>query len=669
MTNLEPIQKPFVLSNPRQKRIFNRLQSLVGFGPALFYKDACMLMASKQPISSTSHLVAHLLRDIESALRDVLETFVDPQVLINIRNQSGEVSHKDEVLVILSALELSENQSLKKMWLGLTGRNNIRALHSRAHRNALASPRPLDSDFFVFWSEIEQILDTVLDVFESKYLKIHEVLEDLKAKQDPENKDALFLKDHVPNNYAAFNYFFQDLDNPAWLQPLGDNDIFSCPPAPIFNAEDGTISNPVWPQSRYLTRMASINPDTVLEIALEIDTENTSVQCDLIDTACAMPASYSSKLVPKIIGWLQKPFFFYSHKIFPLVTHLARNGEVDIALTLSRELLSFVPIEDVAKTEGNQRPSEGRPRIHPFEFEQFIIETLPILIKVEPYKTFLMLIDLLNETLEQGKQSQTTDGPAHSEIWLPAIEPNPQNSEHAEPKSLLISSVRDAAAYLVEKSPERFEEVIQELEQWNWTSFKRLVLHLLWRFGDKHINLVSKKILDKELFDNPLCYHEYMLLASTYFHRLKLKDKNKFLKWIENGPENKEHQEYWQLRRLSMLKHSLPKRWKRRFDVLKDKYGEVEHPDLLFWSSGVMTGPTSPISQDQIAKMSLEDLVTFLQQWRQPSGFTMDSPEGISRTLTSVVANNPERFALSSHLFTKIDPTYIEVFCLDSERR
>jgi len=51
--------------------------------------------------------------------------------------------------------------------------------------------------------------------------------------------------------------------------------------------------------------------------------------------------------------------------------------------------------------------------------------------------------------------------------------------------------------------------------------------------------------------------------------------------------------------------------------------------------------------------------VAFLQQWRQPTSFTMESPEGISRTLKTVVANDPERFALSSLLFTKADPTYI----------
>jgi len=658
MTLPEQNKKLFVFSNPRQKRIFDKLQNLVGIGPALFYKDACILMAAEEPISSTTHLVAHLLRDIESALRDVLEAFVDPNDLQKIRNQSGEKHHANEVQVILSALEISENE-IENRWLGLTGKENVRALHSRAHRNSLASPRSLDDDFLNFWSDMEQILDTVLDVFESKYLKIHELLEVLRTKQNPGKKDAKYLKDHIPNNYAAFNFFFQELDNPAWLKPLADNGIFSYPPPPIINTEDGTISNPLWPQSQYLSRMASISPDIVLNITLDIETENTNVRGDLIDVANALPASYSAKLVPKIIGWLQKPFFFFPHKVFPLVIHLASNDEIDKALQLSRELLRFSPIKDVAINEENRTPAEPRPRIHSYEFEQFLSKTIPDVVRVEPYNTFLMLSNSLEEALEYGKRHQPADYRDYSEIWRPAIEPNPQNTERIEPKNLLISSIRDAATFLVEKNPERLEDAIDELEKQKWTSFIRLSLHLLWRFGDKHLNLVSRRIVNKSLFDDPSVYHEYMLLASSCFSQLGTKDKNTFLGWIEEGPENKEYKDYWQLRRLTMLEQSLPKLWQERHDVLKEKFGDVEHPDLLSWSSGVMSGPSSPISHQKISTMSIDDLVEFLQQWQQPSDFTMDSPEGIARTLASVVENDPERFALSSFEFTKTDPTYL----------
>jgi hypothetical protein len=68
--SLAPIYR---LSDPRQTRTYERLARLVGPGPAAFFLDTCRLMDEGRPFRSTTHLVAHLLREIESALRDVLE--------------------------------------------------------------------------------------------------------------------------------------------------------------------------------------------------------------------------------------------------------------------------------------------------------------------------------------------------------------------------------------------------------------------------------------------------------------------------------------------------------------------------------------------------------------------------------------------------------------------
>ena len=60
--------------DPRQRRIYERLFRLVGAGLADFYRDACGLVEATQPVPTTSHLVGHLVREIESGLRKVLET-------------------------------------------------------------------------------------------------------------------------------------------------------------------------------------------------------------------------------------------------------------------------------------------------------------------------------------------------------------------------------------------------------------------------------------------------------------------------------------------------------------------------------------------------------------------------------------------------------------------
>src|SRR5207249_3549236 len=131
---------------------------------------------------------------------------------------------------------------------------NEYGLHARAHRDSLAPPRPLDDDFRIFWSEMEAILDVILDKLESCYLEFHRVLDGLLVKPSPTDADIKVLRDHVPNNLVTYHYFFQKLSSPAWLEPLAAAGFFEDPPKPIQD-EKGVGFAP-WPQSQYLARMA-----------------------------------------------------------------------------------------------------------------------------------------------------------------------------------------------------------------------------------------------------------------------------------------------------------------------------------------------------------------------------------------------------------------------------
>ena len=96
MEPLESTLKPFRFKDPRQEWIYQKLLLLVGPGPAAFYQDACRLMTEGLPFETTTHLVAHLLREIESALRDVLESVVEHTERLKKKVGSGEEKHNAE---------------------------------------------------------------------------------------------------------------------------------------------------------------------------------------------------------------------------------------------------------------------------------------------------------------------------------------------------------------------------------------------------------------------------------------------------------------------------------------------------------------------------------------------------------------------------------------------
>src|SRR6266516_3025421 len=82
---MEPPNKPSFrlsdFSDARQERIYQRLSKRISEGTAAFYRDTCRLRGNPYLFDSTTHLAAHLLRDVESAVRDVvLPNEYQPQV-------------------------------------------------------------------------------------------------------------------------------------------------------------------------------------------------------------------------------------------------------------------------------------------------------------------------------------------------------------------------------------------------------------------------------------------------------------------------------------------------------------------------------------------------------------------------------------------------------------
>src|SRR5713226_7561770 len=58
-------------TDPQQERIYQRIRNRISEGVAVCYRDVCRLRNNPLLFESTTHLVAHLLRDMESAIRSM----------------------------------------------------------------------------------------------------------------------------------------------------------------------------------------------------------------------------------------------------------------------------------------------------------------------------------------------------------------------------------------------------------------------------------------------------------------------------------------------------------------------------------------------------------------------------------------------------------------------
>lgn len=185
-----------------------------------------------------------------------------------VKKNSNDEKHKTEIRAVLRTLEIPETDAVAEIWLKLPGGED--GLHKHAHRKDLAPPRILDNDFEDFWKKMNELLDVVLDRFETRAAEIQAKLDQLLAKPTPEEKDICFLKLSTPNSAFALGYFFDRLESPDWLKLLYEADFFKNPPGKETDLEAMTYRFPDWAQSRYLIKVAPHDPEIVLTIAIEL---------------------------------------------------------------------------------------------------------------------------------------------------------------------------------------------------------------------------------------------------------------------------------------------------------------------------------------------------------------------------------------------------------------
>ncbi len=660
-----PAPQPVRLSDPRQRRIYEELKEVVGPGPAAFFLDACWLMTSPGQLHSTAHLVAHLLREIESALRTLFRPVVE-------REGSAEdsCSRKDEIRIILQSIGITEGAPEAQAWFELAEK-----LHGLAHRRGLDTPRTL-GEISDLWEKSQVLLDVLLRAFRERFLAWLHVLDELLAKPQPTNEDVTRVAQQVPSNAVTRGYFFERLQYPGWIEPLRRKGFFQYPPAPTRDEEEGTIRFPRWPEARYLVRMAKHKPELVAQIIREMeDTDNAAVLTDLVDALLAMPPEVSAKLAEKAKRWAEIPYLLLLEKSWQLILHLAEGRKTEEARSIAWVLLDILPDprqqQGAALDDPYRLLPEPRARFDIWEYVEILKKHYPTLVQADGLPALARLCDRLDKAIERSRRHQDDQcREDYSYIRRPAIEDHCQNLRNTV-KNGLVSAVRDSAEVLIRSGRATVEEVVNTLEGRRWRVFRRIALHVMRVFPEQAKALAAARLTDRSLFEDNGLQHEYVLLLRERFAQLSGEDKAKILGWIKDAetetgrnPSEKEvtlHREIWQRDWLGRIGfENLPAEWRERYRELVGKYGEPEHPEFPRYRQGAWTGPTSPKTAEELKGMSVTEIVEFLRTWEPPENlFREPSQEGLGRVLSSVVAEDPGRFATKATAFQDLDPTYV----------
>jgi hypothetical protein len=666
----------------RQERIWRRLL-LLGPGPAAFFRDAGRLMSSQCDLASKRHLVGHLLREIESALRDVLEPFVDTSCTQGSAQQKKrtEDEHGREIRFVLAALGIPQDDPVAVAWLRLAGQGSPTALHREAHRDNLDFRRA-DAEFEKWWDDVQSVFDVVLSRFEENYAAVFRVLDELLASS---SADIDTLRIRVPNNYTAHEYFFSRLDSPAWIAPLVEGGMLGHPPDPEV-VDDGTgVRFPGWPVVHYLERMATNHAasyqDVIAAVLAIPETANVRVHHGLLRVALNLPPDLSKKLVSRAVRWMDGPYRpLTGIEYAKLIRHLAAGGAESEALELAATL--FTVSADV-----NSPGSDVAPlHVSLWEYKESLQLALPSLAEAAPLQTLEFVSGLLEKAIEVGERArgagrEADGGVDLSHFWRPAIEDHNQNRDRDNLPGLLVKAARDAALVAASRWPESVPELVAALEGRSRQVFRRIAIHLLRIRSKDARDLVRRYLLDRTLFDNHGVLHEYYHLLHDCFGLLWPEDQAVILGWIDEGPDRDEciarfeeeqgslpsddqvsdYCDRWRLRKLMPIAEFLAGEWKRRFDGLVARWGLPEHPDFLVYH-GTWIGPTSPLTLEVVRAMDPAKLVAYVRGWVPPKEWDAPTPEGLARLVTAAVAEEPTRYASVLQSLVGLEATYVRGF-------
>jgi len=483
-----------------------------------------------------------------------------------------------------------------------------------------------------------------------------------------------------------YRYFFDQLENPEWIEPLSSKGFFKTPPAAERDEEQGTIRFPPWPESKYLARMARHKPHLVAQIIQDMDnTNNAAVHLDLVEALLTMPTDVAVSIVEKAKTWAGSPYLLLPEKLGQLISHLAKGGKTEEAMAIARVLLDILPDprqQQVAEPDEPYRlPPEPRARFDTWHYEQILKKHYPDLVREAGLPALKLLCDLLEQTIRLSRTREDDQGREdYSYIWRTAVEDHPQNIGHTI-KDALVSAVRDAAELVVRSGRGTIEGTVNTLESKPWKVFRRIALHVLRVFPDQAKALAAARLTDRSLFEDVGLQHEYVLLLRDHFPRLTLEGQAKILGWIEDGPEVDQwkqwresetgrqpseedvarYLEIWQRDWLARIgPEGLPAEWRERYRELVRQYGKPDHPEFPVYTEGGWVGPTSPKTADELKAMSVTEVVEFLRTWEPPENmFREPSPAGLGRVLSAVVAEDPGRFAAEAARFKGLAPTYV----------
>jgi hypothetical protein len=470
------------------------------------------------------------------------------------------------------------------------------------------------------------------------------------------------------------DYFFDRLTSPEWIGPLRARRFFSEPP-PQYVDDQGYVRVPGWSASRYLARVAEASPDLVLEVIASIDTNNERVQEDFVDAALAMPVGQARRIAELLTVWVGERdhlYYLLPRKTVDLVSRLAADGADAEAIDLLGAL--FTPQAD--PREHGWRAHLGA-RFSAWEYDQLLRRIVQDALPHAPAEFLAALLQLLTDALAQLSRDESAAPPVDaSRIWRVRVADDSDRSSRVE--EALTSAVRDAAVAIRKTQLLTDEELARLLAARQGELIRRITMHTLRQPPEPDLEVVLPYVFDLDELTSAEPSPEFRELLTATSTRLTSTQLGMLVEAIERGPDVDRYRDratrsgerpptdeevvsysaFWRIGRLRLLMDALTGDALANYQRLVAEHGEAEIP--LSWELHLSWGSTSPLSAEELADKSDEELLAYLHEWEPEQQWEGPSVEGLAQALAVVAQQDPLRISRLAPQLRGLPPVYVQ---------
>lgn len=479
-----------------------------------------------------------------------------------------------------------------------------------------------------------------------------------------------------------YRYFFEHLNDPAWIPALRAERIFKALP-PV---EAAGISR--WAASEFLVRVADrADPDAVVNALTDIvnalaqqTAANPFVIRDLVDVLLKLPAQHSVRFITRLKKWVYHDSgIFFWRRLGKLITHLAEGGQLAEAVTLLTALLAVEGVHGDNESEYMFRPV--KPRISMYEYRQIVEGHLQRVLERTGRALFEVLCDTLQKAAKLSRRSRSSEAWDDSSVfWQPNLASEDED-DHDDVRSLLAITTLNTAQSLLDDGSIELDTLISTLETRRWLIFLRFAFYFL-TIPSAPRDMIAVRLTNEPSFRDRKLRKEYDALLQVGFARLAPGEQQAILAWVEAGPENvaekirsyeastgrratqediEKHRRSWQWKRLWPCRTALPATWRERYATLVEEFGEIEAPPpTMREARDVPEGERTPRPEQDLRTLTPAALREYLLAWTpERTYFPYPTRSGLAKVLTSLVTADPVAYANATDQWLHLDPTYL----------